>query len=79
MPLAGLVDFTGEIAKLGKEQGKVLEQLQKTEAKLGNENFRAKALADVVLKEEEKKNTLTGKLAKIEENIKRLHELAAAD
>ncbi|OGR05541.1 MAG: hypothetical protein A2511_00695 [Deltaproteobacteria bacterium RIFOXYD12_FULL_50_9] len=78
VPLAGLVDFAGEIAKLTKEQGKVEEQRNKTNAKLHNENFLANAPADVIAKEQEKDRMLTAKLDKLAEGIRRLQELAEA-
>ena len=51
-------------------------QLKKTEGKLKNQNFLANAPADIVEKEKEKLETFTANLAKIQENIKRLQELA---
>jgi len=75
VPLAGLVDVDGELAKLEKEQGKVSQQLKKVEAKLGNSKFLAKAPAEVVAKEEDKKERFAAKLAKIEESMERLKHL----
>jgi len=76
VPLAGLVDIEKETAKLAKEKGKIEIQLKKTEGKLKNQNFLANAPADVVEKEKEKLETFTANLTKIQENIKRLQELA---
>jgi len=76
VPLAGLVDVDKEIAKLTREQEKIENQLQKTEAKLANEKFMANAPDDVVAKERDKQETMRAQLAKIAENISRLRELA---
>jgi valyl-tRNA synthetase len=75
VPLAGLVDFEKEGEKLAREKEKIEIQLEKTAAKLGNENFLANAPAEVVAKEKEKMQALEATLAKIVENIDRLAEL----
>jgi valyl-tRNA synthetase len=75
VPLAGLVDVEGELAKLEKELGKVSEQLKKVESKLGNSKFLANAPADVVAGEKEKQETFSAKLAKISESMERLKHL----
>jgi valyl-tRNA synthetase len=75
VPLAGLVDVAQELAKLDKEHGKVSLQLKKVEAKLGNSKFLAKAPAEVVAGEQGKKESLSAKLAKINESRERLQHL----
>ena len=50
--LAGVVDVEAERARLGKELRKVEEDLARTEAKLGREDFRQRAPAEVVAREE---------------------------
>ncbi|KPJ99796.1 MAG: valine--tRNA ligase [Desulfobacterales bacterium SG8_35] len=75
VPLAGLVDVEQELAKLEKEQGRVSQQLEKIEAKLGNSKFLANAPAEVVAGEKEKQETFSAKLAKIEESMERLKHL----
>ena len=75
VPLAGLVDVEQELAKLEKERGKVSQQLMKVEVKLGNSRFLANAPAEVVAGEKEKQETLSAKLAKIEESTERLQHL----
>lgn len=52
LPLAGLVDLDAERARLGKELQKLDKQIQGLERKLSNPNFRAKAPAEVVAKDE---------------------------
>jgi len=75
VPLAGLIDVDQELAKLEKDEGKVSQQLGKVEAKLGNSKFLANAPAEVVAGEKEKQETLSAKLAKINENRERLKHL----
>ncbi len=76
VPLEGLIDIDKEMAKLDKDKEKVVAQLDKVRGKLGNEKFLANAPADIVAKEQEKLDAMSAQLAKIEENIKRLRELA---
>jgi valyl-tRNA synthetase len=75
VPLAGLVDVEQELAKLDRELGKVSQQLKNVEAKLGNSKFLENAPAAVVAGEKEKQETLSAKLAKINESMERLKHL----
>jgi valyl-tRNA synthetase len=52
VPLAGLIDFAAEIARLRKEVEKVERDLTRVRGRLENPAFRAKAPAEVVEKEE---------------------------
>jgi valyl-tRNA synthetase len=54
MPLAGVVDLAAERARLGKELDKVAREIGKIEAKLGNEQFMAKAKEEVVEEQRER-------------------------
>ncbi len=76
VPMAGLVDVEKETAKLDKEKDKLEKELKRTSGKLSNEKFLNNAPDDVVAKEKEKLATFEAKLEKIEENKKRLQELA---
>jgi valyl-tRNA synthetase len=76
VPMAGLVDIEAETQKLRKEQDKVEADLKRTRGKLANEKFMANAPEEVVNKETEKAVELEAKLAKIEQNMARLAELA---
>ena len=74
VPLKGLVDVAGELAKLRREREKVEAKLAQVNGKLGNEKFLANAKAEVVAKEQEKKAQLDATMAKIieaEERLKR--------
>ena len=76
VPLAGLIDTDKEIAKLTKDKEKTETQLKKVTGKLSNQKFLANAPDEIVEKEKGIERELSGKLAKIEENIKRMQELA---
>ncbi|MDH5298501.1 MAG: valine--tRNA ligase, partial [Desulfobulbaceae bacterium] len=76
VPLGGLIDIDKETAKLAKDKEKAEEQLRKISGKLGNDKFLANAPPEIVAKEKEKQEELTAQLAKIDDNIKRLRELA---
>jgi valyl-tRNA synthetase len=54
MPLAGVIDLAAERARLGKELDKVAREIGKIEAKLGNEQFMAKAKEEVVEEQRER-------------------------
>ena len=73
--LAGLVDVDQELAKLEKEMDKVSLQLKKVEGKLGNSKFLDNAPEEVVAGEKEKQETMSAKLAKINESMGRLKHL----
>ncbi len=72
VPLAGLIDVAGELEKLRRERGKVEDKLRQVNGKLGNQQFLANAPADVVAKEQEKKDQLDARLAVIAEAETRL-------
>ena len=67
LPLAGMVDVAAERERLAKELENVRRQIARTRQMLANENFRTKAPAEVVRREEEK-------LAKLEEDERKLEE-----
>ena len=54
IPLAGLIDKDAEIARLEKEIGKITNNLEKSEAKMGNASFVDKAPEAVVAKERQR-------------------------
>jgi len=65
MPLAELVDFEKELARIAKEKANAEKQLAGIEAKLKNENFVAKAPEAVVNAEREKAEKLRALLEKL--------------
>ncbi|HER62624.1 MAG TPA: valine--tRNA ligase, partial [Desulfobacteraceae bacterium] len=75
VPLKGLIDAAGEIAKLAKERAKLEKELQRIEGKLRNEKFLSKAPADIVDKEKQKREELQVRLDKNAESTARIQKL----
>jgi valyl-tRNA synthetase len=75
VPLAGAVDFDAELARLSKELVKTSKEAEIVGRKLANEDFTARAPAEVVAKEREKAEVLHGKVAKLEELKARIESL----
>ena len=67
VPLAGVVDFEAELARLDKELGKIAKELDFVTKKLGNESFVSKAPEDVVAKEKAKAAEFAEKKAALEQ------------
>ncbi len=72
LPLAGLIDVEAERARLSSQLAEAEEEVRRLEGKLGNKQFRAKAPAEVVAREEEK---LASARARVEGLRGRLREL----
>ena len=75
VPLAGAVDFDSELARLSKELAKTSKEAEIVGRKLANEDFTARAPAEVVAKEREKDEMLRGKVAKLTELTARIESL----
>jgi len=75
LPLAGIIDFSEEAARLTKEIDKLSKDLAAAQRKLTNEDFLNKAPAKVVANEKEKVQTWTEKLAKLKHHRERIGEL----
>ena len=75
VPLKGLVDVAGELAKLARERAKLEIKLQQVNGKLQNQKFLANAPEQVVDKEKEKKQQLDAKMEKIAEEEIRLKSI----
>ncbi len=75
VPMAGIIDKDAEIARLTKESNKLQQDIERTEAKLGNAAFVEKAPAEVV--ETERKRVNENKLAveKLREQIQKISAL----
>ncbi|MDZ7761199.1 MAG: valine--tRNA ligase [Desulfovermiculus sp.] len=72
VPLEGIVDFEAELTRLGKQLAKIDKDMQGLNKKLDNENFVAKAPAEVVDKERSRLQELQekqGKLAALQERL----------
>ena len=72
VPMAGLIDIDAERERLQKRREKSSAELSKLEAKLGNENFVAKAPEAVVNKERDRLAELQRDLNQFDEQIKKL-------
>ncbi len=77
LPLAGLIDVAEEERRLARELDKIGKDLATAQRKLANEDFMAKAPADVVAKEQERVQTLTAKLAKLRSHREKLQALTS--
>jgi valyl-tRNA synthetase len=73
LPLQGIIDFDAEKARLAKEIAKLLADAKKTEAKLGNADFVARAPEEVV---EENRERLAEALARADKLGAALAKLA---
>jgi valyl-tRNA synthetase len=69
VPLAGVADLEAELKRLQKEKDKLETDLARTEKKLSNQNFVAKAKEPVVQKERDKAAFLKMELEKINESL----------
>ncbi len=74
IPMAELVDFKAEIARLQKEKAGVEKELAMVNGKLSNENFVAKAPAAVVEGQRQSKARLEEKLALLTESLQNLEK-----
>ena len=72
IPLAEMIDFEAECARLQAERDSLAEQIKKTQGMLANENFVNKARPDVVQRERDR---LTELQASAEQNASRIAEL----
>ncbi|MFH1058003.1 MAG: valine--tRNA ligase [Pseudomonadota bacterium] len=72
VPLAGLVDFAAEVARLEKEIAKLVKEAEPSRKKLYNEGFLQKAPAEVVEKEKAKVAEADNKLERLRENLARM-------
>ncbi|MBX3447235.1 MAG: valine--tRNA ligase [Parvibaculaceae bacterium] len=72
LPLADVIDLKAETARLGKEIGKLAEEIKKIDAKLGNAKFIAGAPEHVVEEQRERKAEAEVAMAKFADALKRL-------
>ena len=72
LPLAGVIDILAERARLGREIGKVEADARKTEAKLANADFVARAPEEVIEENRERLADAQGRLAALGAALARL-------
>jgi len=70
LPLASLVDAEKERARLTKEQKRLVGELARIDGKLANEGYMAKAPANLIEAEREKRGQFAQMLAKVEDELK---------
>jgi valyl-tRNA synthetase len=75
IPMEGVIDVAAERARLERERRRVEEELARTEAKLAREQFRQRAPADVVAREEARRTEQLALRAKLLEGLERLDAL----
>jgi len=76
VPLEGVLDFAEESRRLQKEISKLEPELARSKKKLTNDEFLARAPAEVVAKERDKLERLGSKLEKLQTQLERLIELS---
>jgi len=75
IPMAGLIDKDAELARLAKEIERLEKDIARTEGKLGNEKFVAKAPEAVVEKEREKLKDAAASLQQLKEQRDKIEKL----
>ncbi|QIZ78702.1 valine--tRNA ligase [Ferrimonas lipolytica] len=75
IPMAGLIDVAAEVARIDKQIGKLAQEAERVEKKLGNQGFLAKAPEAVVVKEQAKLDEAKRDIAKLEEQKEQLKAL----
>jgi valyl-tRNA synthetase len=73
IPLEGLIDKDAEIKRLDKEIGKLEKTIKQSAGKLSNENYTAKAPAEVVEKERTKLAEMEQALSQLQEQLTALN------
>ncbi|HPC07776.1 MAG TPA: valine--tRNA ligase, partial [Smithella sp.] len=77
VPIVGIVDLSGEIARLEKELAKISKDLQQSSKKLANRDFMSKAAPDIIQKEEDKVKDFQKKHTTLENALKKLKGMSA--
>ncbi len=72
LPLKGVIDFAAERTRLEKEMAKVLADIARVDAKLGNPDFMRRAPQEVVDVERERREEAESRRVKILEALERL-------
>ncbi|MCG3201385.1 MAG: Valine--tRNA ligase [Gammaproteobacteria bacterium] len=72
IPLADLIDPAAEVRRLSKQRDAKQAELVRAQAKLANQNYVARAPADVVARERTRAEELASALAKLQEQLARI-------
>jgi len=76
LPLAGLVDLDAERARLAKELSRLEKDIAKIDGRLSNDNFLAKADAETVEEQRQKREETAARLEKLRAALGRLEPAA---
>jgi valyl-tRNA synthetase len=76
LPLAGVIDFAAEEARLEREMARAAADIARIDAKLANADFVRRAPEEVVESEREKREEAQARRSKIAEAIERLRSAA---
>jgi valyl-tRNA synthetase len=74
LPLAGVIDFAAEKARLSKEVAKLESDIAKIDAKLANEDFVRRAPEEVVEENRERREEASARIVKIGAALERLKQ-----
>ena len=72
LPLVGVIDLSAERARLSKEAEKIVADISRIDAKLGNADFIARAPEEIVEEQRERRAELEARHAKVAEALQRL-------
>jgi valyl-tRNA synthetase len=72
LPLADVIDFAAERARLGKERMRIEGEVQKVEAKLGSEAFVSRAPVEIVEENRERLAAWQAELARLDAALARI-------
>ena len=72
LPLAGVIDFDAERARLEREIGKEEAEIAKVDKKLGNEQFVSKAPPEVIEEQRERRAEAVARLERLRAALARL-------
>jgi valyl-tRNA synthetase len=76
LTVAAAVDLGGETARLSKEMEKLASEMDRTQKKLGNPEFIAKAKTEVIRKERDKSLELEEKMRALRRSLETMQQLA---
>ena len=74
VPMAGLIDISAELDRLGKEQDKLKKEIGRLSGKLGNAKFVDNAPNEVVAKEREKLSNAETTLIQLQDQMQKLKQ-----
>ena len=75
LPLAGVVDLKAEKARLDREIAKEKLEIAKVEAKLGNDDFVARAPEEIIAEHQDRLETFQARLVKLNSARERLERI----